>query len=44
MISGDPYLPYVLISYGSTAVILGLLLWATLAANARARQALEDRR
>lgn len=37
----DPYAPYVLAAYGATAVIVGALVWATLAANARARATLE---
>ncbi|MEL6478202.1 MAG: heme exporter protein CcmD [Pseudomonadota bacterium] len=38
----DPYALYVIAAYGATALILGLLLWATLSANARARRALEE--
>ena len=38
----DKYALYVLVAYGSTALILGWLLWATLAANARARRELAE--
>ena len=37
-IIGDKYAVYVLAAYGSTALILGWLLWTTLSANAKARQ------
>lgn len=37
----DPYAIYVAAAYGATAAILGWLVWATLRANARARDALE---
>jgi heme exporter protein CcmD len=37
----DGYGPYVWASYGATAAILGWLVWSTLAANARARDALD---
>ena len=37
----DPYALYVLSAYGATAMILGWLVWTTLAANARARADLE---
>ncbi len=36
------YALYVLAAYGSTALILGWLLWTTLAANARARRELAE--
>ena len=35
---GDKYAVYVLAAYGSTALILGWLVWRSLRANARARQ------
>ena len=38
----DKYAIYVLASYGATALILGWLLWTTLAANARARRELAE--
>ncbi|MEM7529174.1 MAG: heme exporter protein CcmD [Pseudomonadota bacterium] len=38
----DPYLPYVAIAYAVTAGVIGLLVAASLRANTRARQALED--
>ncbi len=38
----DNYALYVLAAYGSTALILGWLLWTTLAANARARLELAE--
>jgi len=38
----DKYAVYVLAAYGSTALILGWLLWATLAANAKARRELAE--
>ncbi len=38
----DKYALYVLAAYGSTALILGWLLWTTLAANARARRDLAE--
>ncbi len=38
----DKYALYVLAAYGSTALILGWLLWTTLAANARARRELAE--
>jgi len=38
----DRYAPYVVGAYVTSAVILGWLLWSTLAANARARRELED--
>ncbi|MEM1342971.1 MAG: heme exporter protein CcmD [Pseudomonadota bacterium] len=37
----DPYLPYVLGAYGATALIVGGLLWISLAANARVRRELD---
>ena len=39
---GDKYAVYVLASYGATALILGWLLWSTLAANAKARRELDE--
>jgi heme exporter protein CcmD len=39
---GDKYAVYVLAAYGATALILGWLLWTTLAANARARRDLAE--
>ncbi len=36
----DKYAVYVLAAYGATALILGWLLWTTLAPNARARREL----
>ncbi|MEM7668585.1 MAG: heme exporter protein CcmD [Pseudomonadota bacterium] len=39
----DPHAAYVIAAYGATAVILGIVVWATLSANARARRDLEDR-
>ena len=36
----DQYAVYVLAAYGSTALILGWLLWTTLATNARASREL----
>ncbi|MEM8789982.1 MAG: heme exporter protein CcmD [Pseudomonadota bacterium] len=41
---GDPHAAYVIAAYSATAVILGVIIWATLSANARARKDLEDRR
>jgi len=38
----DKYAIYVIAAYGSTALILGWLLWATLAANAAARRELAE--
>ena len=45
MFSGE-YAGYVFAAYAATALILGALIWATLAANARARRELDqvDRR
>ena len=37
----DPYAVYVLGAYGATAAILGWLVWATLSANRRVREALD---
>ncbi|MEM6932719.1 MAG: heme exporter protein CcmD [Pseudomonadota bacterium] len=39
----DPHAGYVITAYAATAVILGIAIWATLSANARARKDLEDR-
>ncbi len=39
---GDKYAVYVLAAYGSTALILGWLLWTTLVANAKARRELAE--
>ena len=39
---GAQYAEHVLISYGSTAIILGALIWVTIAANAKARRDLEQ--
>ncbi len=38
----DKYAVYVLTAYGATALILGWLMWTTLAANARARRELSE--
>ena len=38
----DKYAVYVIAAYASTALILGWLLWTTLAANARARRELTE--
>ncbi len=38
----DKYAVYVLAAYGSTVLILGWLLWATLMANATARRDLAE--
>jgi len=38
----DKYAVYVIAAYGSTILILGWLIWATLAANARARSDLAE--
>jgi len=38
----DTYALNVLAAYGSTALILGWLLWATLTANTRARRELAE--
>ena len=38
----DKYAVYVLAAYGATALILGWLLWTTLAANAKARRELSE--
>jgi heme exporter protein CcmD len=38
----DEYALYVLAAYGATVLILGWLLWTTLAANARARRELAE--
>lgn len=38
----DKYAVYVLSAYISTAVILGWMVWSTIAANARARKALQE--
>lgn len=39
---GAQYAEHVLISYGVTALVLGGLIWATVAANAKARRELDD--
>ena len=39
---GERYAEHVLISFGVTALVLGWLIWSTIAANARARRDLED--
>ena len=39
---GGEYGTYVLAAYASTALILGALIWASLAASRRARRELED--
>ena len=38
----DKYAVYVIAAYGATALILGWLLWTTLAANAKARRELAE--
>ena len=38
----DKYAIYVVVSYGTTAAILGWLLWTTLTANAKARRDLAE--
>ncbi len=38
----DKYAAYVLAAYGATALILGWLLWSTLAANSKARRELAE--
>jgi heme exporter protein CcmD len=38
----DKYAVYVIAAYGATALILGWLVWSTLAANARARRELAE--
>ncbi|MFK7942365.1 MAG: heme exporter protein CcmD [Paracoccaceae bacterium] len=38
----DKYTFHILVSYGSAFALLGALIWATVAANARARQELAD--
>lgn len=38
----DPYAAYVLGAYGMSAAILGWLVWVSVAANARARRALDE--
>ena len=38
----DKYAVYVLAAYGTTALILGWLLWSTLAASAKARRELAE--
>lgn len=35
--TGDGYLPYVVAAYAATLLIIGALVWQTLAANARTR-------
>ena len=39
---GAQYAEHVLISYGSTALILGVLIWGTVSANSRARRELDQ--
>ena len=39
----DPYAVYVISAYASTTLILAVIIWATLSANARARKDLDDR-
>ncbi len=39
---GGEYAVYVASAYGATALILGALIWATLAASARARRDLDE--
>jgi heme exporter protein CcmD len=41
-ILGDKYAVYVLAAYGATALILGWLLWTTLATNTKARRDLAE--
>jgi heme exporter protein CcmD len=41
-ILGDKYAIYVLAAYGATALILGWLVWSSLAANAKARRDLAE--
>ena len=38
----ERYAEHVLISYGVTALVLGWLIWATIAANAKARRELDE--
>ncbi len=38
----DKYALYVIVAYGATVLILGWLLWSTLAAAARARRELGE--
>ncbi|MEM1300574.1 MAG: heme exporter protein CcmD [Pseudomonadota bacterium] len=38
---GDKYTFHILVSYGSALILLGGLIWASVAANARARRELE---
>jgi heme exporter protein CcmD len=40
MIFDDKYAVYVISAYAATILILGGMVWATIAANARARRAL----
>lgn len=37
----DQYAFHVIVSYGTTALLLGALVWASVAANAKARRELE---
>lgn len=41
MSADDPYILYVLAAWGSTAAILGWLIWSSVRANARARDELD---
>lgn len=38
----DQYAFHIFVSYGSTAVLLGGLIWVSVVANARARRELEE--
>ncbi len=38
----DPYAVYVISAYAATVAILGWLVWSSLAANARARDELDE--
>ncbi|MEM1277933.1 MAG: heme exporter protein CcmD [Pseudomonadota bacterium] len=40
----DPYAVYVIGAYSATALILGVIIWATLSANARTRRELDDQK
>jgi heme exporter protein CcmD len=37
----DPYAPYVVAAYAASALILGALIWASVAASRRARRELD---
>jgi heme exporter protein CcmD len=37
----DPYAPYVIAAYAATALILGALIWSSVAASRRARRELD---